>query len=89
MDINDERIAQCYTEIDRGSSKQAGERWGQPILVETHTESGKILINCQLQSSRQNKAKDDNKVTGRTNVKPEKRRCRKNRSPSALARSRK
>ena len=40
LDINNGRIAQCYTEIDRGSFKQAGERWGQPILAETHAESG-------------------------------------------------
>ena len=40
LDISNGRIAQCYTEIDRGSFKQDGEWWGQPILVETHAESG-------------------------------------------------
>ena len=45
-----------------------------------------------MQTSRQNsqQVKDDSKVTGRTTVKPVKRcRRKKNRSPSALARSRK
>ena len=44
----------------------------------------------QVPAKTPNKAKDDNKVTERTSVKPVKRRRRKkNRSPSALAHSRK
>ena len=60
--------------------------------MKTHAESGFILINCQLQTSRQtpNKAKDDSELTGHTAAKPVRRRCRKkNRSQSALACSRK
>ena len=60
--------------------------------METHAESGFILINCQLQTTRQtpNKAKDDSELTGYTAAKPVRRRCRKkNRSQSALACSRK
>ena len=64
LDINNGRIAQCYTEIDRGSSEQAGEWWGQPILVETHAESGKILINCLLQTSRQNSQQSQGRQQG-------------------------
>ena len=48
-----------------------------------------LTVSCKLPAKTPNKAKDDNKVTGRTTVKPVKRRHRKNRSPSALARSRK
>ena len=49
-----------------------------------------LTVCCKLPAKTPNKAKDDNKETGRTTVKPVKRRCRKkNRSPSALARSRK
>ena len=49
-----------------------------------------LTVSCKLPAKTPNKAKDDNKVTGRTTVKPVKRRRRKkNRSPSALARSRK
>ena len=48
-----------------------------------------LTVSCKLPAKTPNKAKDDNKVTGRTTVKPVKRRRRKkNRSPSALARSR-
>ena len=48
-----------------------------------------LTVSCKLPAKTPNKAKDDNKVTGRT-VKPVKRlRPKKNRSPSALARSRK
>ena len=47
-------------------------------------------VSCKLPAKTPNKAKDDNKVTGRITVKPVKRRRRKkNRSTSALARSRK
>ena len=49
-----------------------------------------LTVSCKLPAKTPNKAKSDNKVTGRTTVKPVKRRHRKkNRSPSALARSRK
>ena len=50
-----------------------------------------LTVSCKLPTKTPNKAKDDNKVTGRTNVKPVKRRRRKkkNRSPSVLACSRK
>ena len=49
-----------------------------------------LTVSCKLPAKTPNKAKDDNTVTGRTTVKPVKRRRRKkNRSPSALARSRK
>ena len=49
-----------------------------------------LTVSCKLCAKTPNKAKDNNKVTGRTTVKPVKRRCRKkNRSPSVLARSRK
>ena len=50
-----------------------------------------LTVSCKLPAKTPNKAKDVNKeVTGRTTVKPVKRRRRKkNRSPSALARSRK
>ena len=49
-----------------------------------------LTVSCKLPAKTPNKAKDDNKVTGRTTVKPVKRRRRKkNRSPSALVRSRK
>ena len=51
-----------------------------------------LTVSCKLPAKTPNKAKDayDNKVTGCTSVKPVKRRRRKkNRSPSALARSRK
>ena len=66
-----EMTAQCYTKIHRESSEQAGEPRGQPILMETQAESGFILIDCQLQTSRQNshKAKDDRGVTGRSTAK--------------------
>ena len=47
-----------------------------------------LAVSCKLRAQTPNKAKD-NKVTGRTTVKPVKRRRRKSRSPSALARSRK
>ena len=48
-----------------------------------------LTVSCKLPAKTPNKAKDDNKVTGRTTVKPVKRRRRKkNRSPSALACSR-
>ena len=54
--------------------------------METHAESGFIVVNRQLQTS--NKAKDDSEVAERATVKPV-RRCRKKRnSPSVLARSR-
>ena len=49
-----------------------------------------LTVSCKLPAKTPNKAKDDNKVTGRTTVKPVKRsRRKKNRSPSALTRSRK
>ena len=49
-----------------------------------------LTVSCKLPAKTLNKAKDDNKVTRRTTAKPVKRRRRKkNRSPSALARSRK
>ena len=49
-----------------------------------------LTVSCKLPAKTPNKAKDDNKVTGRTTVKPVKRRRRKkNRPPFALARSRK
>ena len=48
-----------------------------------------LTVSCKLPAKTPNKAKDDNKVTGRTTVTPVKRRRWKNRSPSALARSRK
>ena len=49
-----------------------------------------LTVSCKLRAKTPNKSKDDNKVTGRTTVKPVKRRRqKKNRSPSALARSRK
>ena len=49
-----------------------------------------LTVSCKLPAKTPNKAKDDNKVTARTTVKPVKRRRqKKNRSPSALARSRK
>ena len=49
-----------------------------------------LTVSCKLRAQTPNKAKDHNKVTGRTTVKPVKRRrMKKNRSPSALARSRK
>ena len=49
-----------------------------------------LTVSCKLPAKTPNKTMDDNKVTGRTTVKPVKRRRRKkNRSPSALARSRK
>ena len=88
METNNGRTAQYYTKIDRGSSEQAGERRGQPILVETHAESGYILIDCQLQTSRQNSQQSQERQRA-TAKKPVRRRRRKNRSPSALARSRK
>ena len=64
LDNNNGRIAQCYTEIDRRSSEQAGERLGQPNFVETHAESGSILINCQLQTSRQNSQQSQGRQQG-------------------------
>ena len=61
--------------------------------METHAESGFILIDCQLhvRAKTPNKAKEDSGVTGRTTAKKpvRGRRRKKNRSPSALARSRK
>ena len=49
-----------------------------------------FTVSCKLRAKTPNKAKDDNKVTGRTTGKPVRiRRRKKNRSPSALARSRK
>ena len=49
-----------------------------------------LTVSCKLHAKTLNKAKDNNKVTRRTTVKPVKRhRRKKNRSPSALARSRK
>ena len=49
-----------------------------------------LTVSCKLPAKTPNKATEGNKVTGRTTVKPVKRRRRKkNRSPSALARSRK
>ena len=49
-----------------------------------------LTVSCKLPAKTPNKAKDDNKVAGRTTVKPVKRRRRKkNISPSALAHSRK
>ena len=49
-----------------------------------------LTVSCKLPAKTLNKAKDNNKVTERTTVKPVQRRHRKkNRSPSALARSRK
>ena len=49
-----------------------------------------LTVSCKLPAKTPNKAKDDNKVTGRTTVKPVKRRRqKKKRSPSALAHSRK
>ena len=49
-----------------------------------------LTVNCKLPAKTPNKAKDYNKVTRRTTVKPVKRRrLKKNRSPSVLARSRK
>ena len=49
-----------------------------------------LTVSCKLPTKTPNKAKDDKKVTGRTTVKPVKRRHRKkNRSHSALSRSRK
>ena len=44
-----------------------------------------FTVSCKLHAKTPNKAKDDNKVTGCTTVKH---RQKKNRSPSALARSR-
>ena len=53
-------------------------------------DKSSLTVSCKLRAKTPNKAKDDNKVTGRTSVKPVRRRCRKkNRSPSALAHSRK
>ena len=47
-----------------------------------------LTVSCKLHAKTPNKAKDNNKVTGRTTGKPVRRRRRKkNRSPSALARS--
>ena len=60
--------------------------------MEIHAESGQfsLTVSCKLPAKTPNKAKDNNKVTGRTTVKPVKRcRRKKNRSPSVLARSRK
>ena len=50
-----------------------------------------LTVSCKLRAKTPNKAKDDNKVTGRTTAKKpvRRRRQKKNRSPSALARSRK
>ena len=49
-----------------------------------------LTVSCKLPAKTPNKAKDGNKVTGRTTVNPVKRRRRKkNISPSALAHSRK
>ena len=49
-----------------------------------------LTFSCKFPAKTPNKAKDDNMVTGCTSVKPVKRhRRKKNRSPSALARSRK
>ena len=49
-----------------------------------------LTVSCKLRTKTPNKAKDDNKVTGRTTGKSVRRRRRKkNRSPSALARPRK
>ena len=49
-----------------------------------------LTVSCKLPAKTPNKAKDDNKVTGCTTVKPVKRRRRKkNRSPSVLACARK
>ena len=48
-----------------------------------------LTVSCKLHAKTPNKAKDDNKVTGRTTGKPVRRLRRKNRSPSTLARSRK
>ena len=49
-----------------------------------------LTVSCKLRAKTPNKAKDDNKVTGRTTGKSVRRhRQNKNRSPSALARSRK
>ena len=47
-----------------------------------------LTVSCKPRKT-PNKAKDDNKVNGRTIVKPVKLRRKKNRSPSALGRSRK
>ena len=54
-------------------------------------DSFSLTVSCKLRAKTRNKAKDDSGVTGRTTTKkPVRRRCRKkNRSPSALARSRK
>ena len=63
--------------------------------METHAGSQdkfSLTVSCKLCTKTPNKAKDDNKgqPTGRTSVKPVKRRRqKKNRSPSVLARSRK
>ena len=48
-----------------------------------------LTVSCKLRAKSYNKAKDDNKVTGDTTVKPVRRLLRKTRSPSALAHSRK
>ena len=49
-----------------------------------------LTVSCKLRAKTPNKAKDDNKVTGRTTGKSvRRRRQKKNRSPSALACSRK
>ena len=54
-------------------------------------DSFSLTVSCKLRAKTPNKAKDDSGVTGRTTAKkPVRRRRRKtNRSPSALARSRK
>ena len=53
-------------------------------------DSFSLTVSCKLSAKTPNKAKDDSGVTGRTTAKkPVRRRRRKNRSPSALARSRK
>ena len=44
-----------------------------------------LTVSCKLRAKTPNKAKEDNKVTGRTSVR---RHWKKNRSPSALVRSR-
>ena len=61
--------------------------------METHAESGFILIDCQLQTSRQNSKQSQGRQRGHRTYYCEetvrRRRRKKNRSPSALARSRK
>ena len=92
LDINDGRIAQCYTEsiLDVLNRLENDEDNLFSWKLTRSEEKFSLTVSCKLHAKTPNKAKDDNKVTRRTTVKPVKR-ChrKKNRSPSALARSRK